>query len=67
MADSKEPVKHDDDKKWYVVQTYSTFEKRVQQSIKEKAEREGLTWTRLRGLISPSSRPVRRSESVTPW
>ncbi len=43
MADSNEPVKHDDEMKWYVVQTYSTFEKRVQQSIKEKAEREGLT------------------------
>jgi len=39
-----EPVKVvDDNKKWYVVQTYSTFEKRVQASIKEKAEREGLT------------------------
>ena len=39
-----EPVKAaDDNKKWYVVQTYSTFEKRVQASIKEKAEREGLT------------------------
>jgi len=38
------PVKEaDDNKKWYVVQTYSTFEKRVQASIKEKAEREGLT------------------------
>lgn len=34
---------NDDGKKWYVVQTYSTFEKRVQQSIKERAEREGLS------------------------
>ena len=33
----------DENKRWYVVQTYSTFEKRVQQNIKEKAEREGLS------------------------
>ncbi|MEE9447279.1 MAG: transcription termination/antitermination protein NusG [Arenicellales bacterium] len=32
-----------DPKKWYVVQVYSLFEKRVQQSIKDHAEREGLS------------------------
>lgn len=31
------------EKKWYVVQTYSMFEKRVQEAIKEKAGREGLS------------------------
>jgi transcriptional antiterminator NusG len=43
MADSKDKLSSGDDKKWYVVQTYSTFEKRVQQSIKDRAEREGLS------------------------
>ena len=38
-----EVSEEDTNKKWYVVQTYSTFEKRVQQNIKEKAEREGLS------------------------
>lgn len=42
-APEKQAKPADDNKKWYVVQTYSTFEKRVQASIKEKAEREGLT------------------------
>lgn len=43
VKEQAKPVAEDDNKKWYVVQTYSTFEKRVQQNIKEKAEREGLS------------------------
>ena len=39
----KQAKQSDDGKNWYVVQTYSTFEKRVQQSIKDRAEREGLS------------------------
>jgi len=43
MADTNDNLSAASEKKWYVVQTYSTFEKRVQQSIKDKAEREGLS------------------------
>lgn len=43
MADTNDNLSAANEKKWYVVQTYSTFEKRVQQSIKDKAEREGLS------------------------
>jgi transcriptional antiterminator NusG len=39
----KQAKQSSDGKNWYVVQTYSTFEKRVQQSIKDRAEREGLS------------------------